>query len=118
VKPKPGNEKRAETDIAQVDGLLNERIVATALYFVDCDNVTTGNISYRMLTDSSMYGSYGDDTEFDDMRSDFSENFCEPEEVDYFEQIYGTSLRCGTAIQNFGNVRTPKGRLLVFPNVL
>lgn len=101
-----------------VDGQLNERIVATALYFVDCENVTTGNVSYRMQTDASLYCSIGDDSYCDDIRSDFPENWCEPDEVRYFEQIYGTNLRRGTAIQNFGNVQIPKGRLLVFPSVL
>jgi len=30
---------------------MNERIVATALYYVDSDNVTPSSLSFRMQTD-------------------------------------------------------------------
>lgn len=55
--------------------------------------------------------------------SENEEQTCETEEIGYYEQIYGTSLRGemtenSPAIQNLGNVETRQGRLLVFPNVL
>lgn len=100
--------RAAVTDLSQVEGQLNERIVATALYYVDCENVTSSSLSFRMQTDSDQH----------EMMS-----HCGQEGVEYYAQVYGTGLRDfatmdAPAIQNFGSVDTCQGRLLAFPNVL
>lgn len=85
---------------------MNEHIVATALYYLGSENVTPSRLSFRMATSSrqdelqeqvgqALYGSY--------------------------ERIYGTKLGHSldsSAVQTYGSVQTPEGRLLAFPNVL
>ena len=83
---------------------MNEHIVATALYYLDSENVTPSHLSFRMATNEDQ------------------------EELSYqsgqdlwgvHEHILGTRLR-GTdadAVQPYGNVETREGRLLAFPNV-
>jgi hypothetical protein len=85
---------------------MNERIVATALYYLDSENVTPSKLSFRMITDR-----YQDDLE-DRVAQDL---------YDGYEYIYGTRLSGSVdseAIQTYGSVETPEGRLLAFPNVL
>ena len=89
----------------QIEGQLNERIVATALYYLDSENVTPSYLSFRMqadraeeLAEQTEQGMYG-----------------------YYERLYGTALgsdKADACLQNYGDVETRPGRLLVFPNVL
>lgn len=86
---------------------MNERIVATALYYLDSDNVTPSHLSFRMQTDSD-----------NGVQRD-----CGGQESWYYQQVFGTPLRDfamgnAPAIQNYGSVETRQGRLLAFPNVL
>jgi hypothetical protein len=85
--------------------MMNENICATALYYVDSENITPSRLSFRMLTDF-----YLDGEEPFSVRQD-----C----YHWMEQIYGTPL-WGTSpcLQNYGSVETREGRLLAFPNVL
>jgi hypothetical protein len=70
-----GRFQPSHAHMIQVEGHLNERIVATALYYVDCENVTPSNLSFRMQTDS------GGESQP-----------CETEEIEYYAHIYGTRL--------------------------
>lgn len=88
-----------------IEGLLNERICATALYYLDSENVTEGSLSFRMQTK----GNQLDSQENEDSRQD---------EHHWLECYYGTNLtRGGACVQNYGSVKTPQGRFLAFPNV-
>jgi hypothetical protein len=83
---------------------MNERICATALFYLDSENVTDSHLSFRMQTDY-------------DLQSEMSAG---QGQYNYLERVYGTGLgRCGAScLQNYGDVKTPQGRLLAFPNVL
>ena len=83
---------------------MNEHIAATALYYLDSENITDSNLSFRMQTSAYMNDEYevGQDC------------------YHWLEQIYGTGLggRSSPCLQNYGSVETVQGRLLAFPNVL
>jgi len=82
---------------------MNEHICGTALYYVDCENVTPSSLHFRMQTDSSLSSSIN--TEQDGYR--------------WMESIYGTQFgNDGACLQNYGSVETKARRLLAFPNVL
>lgn len=91
---------------AQVEGQMNEYICATALYYLDSENITPSHLAFRMPTD----------------RDDVQENTpYEQGEFDWHEQVYGTHVGDGfdaPCLQNYGSVETKQGRLLAFPNVL
>lgn len=86
---------------------MNERICATALYYVDCENVTSSKLAFRMST------SY----DFDyDMRVG-------QDEYNWLERVYGVALGNSgglhdSFLQLYGDVETRPGRVLAFPNVL
>ncbi|KAF4470972.1 hypothetical protein FALBO_2113 [Fusarium albosuccineum] len=89
-----------------LEGQMNEKICATALYYLDSDNVTSSHLAFRMQT--TPY--FNDDVS------------AGQDEYNYLERVYGTSLgpangSAGSCIQNFGDVETRQGRLLAFPNV-
>lgn len=84
---------------------MNERICATALYYLDSENITSSNLSFRMQTSAYMNDEYsvGQDA------------------FHWLEQVHGTGLQGGggsPCLQNYGSVETKKGRMLAFPNVL
>lgn len=83
---------------------MNERICATALFYLDSENVTDSHLSFRMQTDMYLQ---------DDMPSG-------QDQYNYLERVYGTGLGQYQAacLQTYGDVKTPQGRLLAFPNVL
>lgn len=88
------------------EGLLNERICATALYYLDSENITESSLSFRMHTYPSA-GQHG----FQDTGS------LSQDGSHWLECNYGTSFtRSGACVQNYGSVKTPQGRLLAFPN--
>ncbi|KAK5625955.1 hypothetical protein RRF57_001671 [Xylaria bambusicola] len=89
-----------------IEGQINEHICGTALYYVDSENVTTSHLSFRMHTDVDLQekglwdiGQY---------------------EYHWLEIVHGTRLGMshGAGGQHFGNIETPQGRLLAFPNSL
>jgi hypothetical protein len=85
--------------------MMNERICATALYYVDCDNVTSSSLSFQMAT--SYY--LNDDID------------APQDEYHWLERVFGTSLGAsggvaGDTSQNYGAVETKQGRVLAFPN--
>jgi hypothetical protein len=83
---------------------MNEHICATALYYLDSENISASNLSFRMQTSAYM------NDEIDVGQDAYH----------WLEQIYGTGLGGGGSpcLQNYGNVETRQGRLLAFPNVL
>jgi hypothetical protein len=91
-----------------VEGQLNERIAATALYYVDSKNITPTKLSFRMQTSS--YLQDGDGGGFDVGQDQYH----------WLESAYGTNFGCGNSpcLQNYGSVETKEKRLLAFPNVL
>ncbi|KAG8160806.1 hypothetical protein KVR01_009070 [Diaporthe batatas] len=87
-----------------IEGLLNEHIAATALYYYDVDNVTESRISFR--TEASF---------------DNADMIYEQDDHAPLVEIFGIasgSLRQEPPYQNLGSVSTPQGRLLAFPNTL
>ncbi|KAH8897403.1 hypothetical protein GQ53DRAFT_887855 [Thozetella sp. PMI_491] len=85
-----------------VEGQMNEHIVATALYYLDSENITPSTLSFRMQTSASL----GEEIQVD------QGNFR------WLEKVHGTGLGYGSAcLQNYGSVETREGRLLAFPNV-
>lgn len=86
------------------EGLLNERICATALYFLDSENITESSLSFRMHTSARQ-------DVFQETRGSSQDEF------HWLECNYGTSFtHGGTCAQNYGSVKTPQGRFLAFPN--
>ena len=84
-------------------GITNEHIVAVSHYYCACENITDSQISFR-YQDQGM--------------KDALETNCDC--MDYFRDVYDLLYRTGTEatpIQNLGEVRIQKGRLLAFPNV-
>lgn len=87
------------------EGLLNERICATALYYLDSENITESSLSFRMHTSATQH-------DFKETRDSSQDGF------HWLECNYGTSFtRGGACVQNYGSVKTPQGRLLAFPNI-
>ena len=83
---------------------MNEHICGTALYYLDSENISSSNISFRMQTSAYMT----------------DEIHVAQDAYSWLEQVYGTGLGCDTSpcLQNYGSVETRQGRLLAFPNVL
>lgn len=85
---------------------MNEHIVATALYYLDSQNVTPSELSFHMATDQ----------EQTNLRHRVEQGMFE-----VYERIYGTRLGVDFSnknVQPYSSVATPEGRLLAFPNVL
>ncbi|KAJ4376011.1 hypothetical protein N0V83_001291 [Neocucurbitaria cava] len=89
-----------------VEGQMNEHICATALYYLDSENITNSSLSFRMQTSA-----YISDDEGYNVGQDA---------YHWMEEVYGTTLGSGGSpcLQNYGTVETRQGRLLAFPNVL
>ncbi|KAI6351414.1 hypothetical protein MCOR25_009950 [Pyricularia grisea] len=109
-----------------VEGQMNERIVGTALYYLDSENVTESCLEFRMST-NAVY-----------MNEDLKIG---QDAYHWMQWAYGTQLGQGNAPglqvlwsyqnpakntpsilltprrQNYGTVETRQGRLLTFPNV-
>ncbi|KAH9478441.1 hypothetical protein JR316_0008896 [Psilocybe cubensis] len=85
-----------------VEGQLNEHIVATALYYYSCSNITSSSLSFRQMF-----------SVWDDM----DEVNYEQDDHRWVTTIFGCK-QDGLAIQDVGGVDTREGRLLTFPNVL
>ena len=89
-----------------VEGQMNEHICATALYYLDSENITESSLSFRMQTSAYL----NDEDAFSVGQDSYH----------WLEQVYGTLLSSGGSpcLQNYGTVETRQGRLLAFPNVL
>ncbi|MFE2166469.1 DUF4246 domain-containing protein [Streptomyces sp. NPDC059447] len=79
-----------------VEGMLNERIVSTGLYYWDNENITESRLSFRAALDDPDY---------------------EQSDDNGVREVYG--LEDEDALnQVLGSAATPAGRCLAFPNVL
>ncbi|KAJ4354947.1 hypothetical protein N0V95_003356 [Ascochyta clinopodiicola] len=90
-----------------VEGQMNEHICATALYYVDSENITTSSLSFRMQTSAYLEDDHPD---FRVGQGNFT----------WMESNYATRFGAdsgGTCLQNYGSVETKEKRLLAFPNV-
>lgn len=84
---------------------MNEQICATALYYIDSENINPSSISFRMKTSSRIGDRYRTVTY----------NTCT-----WLERTHGSNLgdNIASSLQIYGTVQTHEGRLLAFPNVL
>ncbi|MFJ3961073.1 DUF4246 domain-containing protein [Streptomyces sp. NPDC090036] len=79
-----------------VEGMLNERIVSTGIYYWDSENITESRLSFRAALDDPDY---------------------EQNDDDGLREVYG--LEDEDALnQMLGSASTPAGRCLAFPNIL
>ncbi|MEU9027538.1 DUF4246 domain-containing protein [Streptomyces sp. NPDC048383] len=79
-----------------VEGMLNERIVSTGIYYWDSENITESRLSFRAALDDPNY---------------------EQNDDNGLREVYG--LEDEDALnQLLGSAETPAGRVLAFPNVL
>lgn len=83
---------------------MNEHICATALYYLDSENISASNLSFRMQTSADINDKIN----------------VGQHAYNWLEHIYGTGLgrRNSPCLQNYGSVETRQGRLLAFPNTL
>ncbi|KAH7126646.1 hypothetical protein B0J11DRAFT_549549 [Dendryphion nanum] len=85
-----------------LEGMLNEHIVSTSIYYYDVENTTESRIRFRLeatLNEESLQ-----------YEQSVHQPLCE---------IFGTeSMSEEPAVQEIGSVSTPQGRLLAFPNTL
>ncbi|KAL1840395.1 hypothetical protein VTJ49DRAFT_521 [Mycothermus thermophilus] len=87
-----------------IEGMMNEHIVATALYYIDSENITDSHLSFRMATNpeqEELQGQVGQDL------------------YELYERLCGTRLGSNKTetVQVYGSVATSQGRFLAFPNV-
>ena len=79
-----------------VEGMLNERIVSTGIYYWDSENITESRLSFRAALDDPRY---------------------EQNDDNGLREVYG--LEDEDALnQMLGSASTPAGRCLAFPNIL
>ncbi|WP_078628152.1 DUF4246 domain-containing protein [Streptomyces sp. NRRL F-2664] len=79
-----------------VEGMMNERIVSTGLYYWDSENITESRLGFRAALDDPHY---------------------EQNDDDGLREVYG--LEDEDALnQVLGSASTPAGRCLAFPNIL
>jgi hypothetical protein len=90
-----------------IEGQMNESICGTALYYLDSDNITDTELSFRMQTSQYL-------NDYDGPYSVGQDSYS------WMEKAFGTCLQSNMSpcLQNYGNVMTREGRLLAFPNVL
>ncbi|KAL2862298.1 DUF4246 domain-containing protein [Aspergillus lucknowensis] len=89
-----------------IEGKLNERICATAIYYFSSENITSNMLFFRCR---------GDDRAFDDLR--YKQNEHQFLRVFGFEPYLGRA-DSGDITQFLGGVECQQGRLLSFPNTL
>lgn len=79
-----------------IEGMMNERIVSTGIYYWDSENITESRLSFRAALDDPHY---------------------EQNDDDGLREVYG--LEDEDALnQMLGSTSTPAGRCLAFPNIL
>lgn len=79
-----------------VEGMLNERIVSTGIYYWDSENITESRLGFRAALDDPDY---------------------EQNDDNGIRDVYGLENE-DPLNQTLGSVPTPAGRCLAFPNVL
>ncbi|KAL4909565.1 hypothetical protein BDW74DRAFT_83181 [Aspergillus multicolor] len=89
-----------------IEGQLNERIVASAIYYYDCENITPSSLAFRQRAND-----------------DFLDINYEQDMHHFLQQIYGfpddvDGWNDGLVTQDLGSVESKEGRLITFPNKL
>ncbi|KAL4754373.1 hypothetical protein BDW72DRAFT_139550 [Aspergillus terricola var. indicus] len=89
-----------------IEGQLNERIAASAIYYYDSHNITASSLAFRHRGMSDLFG------------VDYEQDI-----HDFLQQIYGfpehvTGHDEAPITQDLGSVDTKEGRLITFPNTL
>ncbi|MFF6809454.1 DUF4246 domain-containing protein [Streptomyces sp. NPDC012403] len=79
-----------------VEGMLNERIVSTGIYYWDSENITESRLSFRAALDDPEY---------------------EQNDDNGMREVYGLENEDALS-QVLGSASTPAGRCLAFPNIL
>ncbi|MFI6943261.1 DUF4246 domain-containing protein [Streptomyces sp. NPDC050418] len=79
-----------------VEGMLNERIVSTGIYYWDSENITDSSLAFRAALDDPDY---------------------EQNDDDGVREVYGLESEDALS-QPLGAAPTPAGRSLAFPNIL
>ncbi|MEV8595453.1 DUF4246 domain-containing protein [Streptomyces sp. NPDC052012] len=79
-----------------VEGMFNERIVSTGIYYWDSENITESRLSFRTAVDDPHYEQNHDNG---------------------MREVYGLENE-GPLNQVLGSASTPAGRVLAFPNIL
>nr|GAT49900.1 predicted protein [Mycena chlorophos] len=79
-----------------VEGMLNERIVASGIYYYDEENITESSLAFRVTTTPPAYHAQDDEV-------------CA-------EILYGMQ-RDSHCVQDIGSITTPSGRALAWPNI-
>ncbi|KAJ7211938.1 hypothetical protein B0H12DRAFT_1276184, partial [Mycena haematopus] len=79
-----------------VEAMLNERIVASGIYYYEEENISESRLAFRVATGSPTYHQQHDD-------------MC-------MEILYGLKRR-GQCVQDLGSIATTAGRALAWPNV-
>ncbi|KAI9742088.1 MAG: hypothetical protein M1834_000478 [Cirrosporium novae-zelandiae] len=82
-----------------IEGMLNEHICATALYYYDCSNITESRLAFRAKVNSDIAMSY------------------EQDDHEGPERTYGFQNE-EPAVIEIGDVLAREGRLVTFPNTL
>ncbi|KAJ7693239.1 hypothetical protein B0H17DRAFT_933169, partial [Mycena rosella] len=80
-----------------VEGMLNESIVASGIYYYDEDNISESTLSFRVSTAPPAYHYQDDD-------------MC-------MEILYDIERRGGQCVQDLGSMITKQGRALAWPNL-
>ncbi|OKP10975.1 hypothetical protein PENSUB_3579 [Penicillium subrubescens] len=89
-----------------IEGQLNERIAASAIYYYDSENITPNSLAFRHRGMNDM-----DDISYEQDRHDF------------VQQVYGyhedlDNYNDDLITQELGSVVTKEGRIITFPNTL
>ncbi|THY15534.1 hypothetical protein D6D02_03898 [Aureobasidium pullulans] len=95
-----------------LDGMLNDHIVASALYVFDIKNVTEARLSFRQQTRMEQAEFHYSKHEMERLMEVFAIPGDEEDMDDFVMFDFPPSL------QDLGSVVAPQGRLLVWPNVL
>ncbi|KAL2810151.1 hypothetical protein BJX63DRAFT_402999 [Aspergillus granulosus] len=90
-----------------IEGQLNERICATAIYYYDSENITSNNLSFRHRADTD----YIQEIPYEQSEFQFLRVFG-------FDSGAGNDSSGSQITQDLGSVDTRAGRLLTFPNTL
>ncbi|KAJ5904173.1 hypothetical protein N7504_006556 [Penicillium tannophilum] len=91
-----------------IEGQLNERICATAIYYYDSENITESNLAFRQRADEE----------------DIEDISYPQGEHEFLQEIYGFGSNIdgysadAQMTQDLGGVVCRQGRLLTFPNVV
>ncbi|KAJ7477040.1 hypothetical protein B0H11DRAFT_1308233 [Mycena galericulata] len=79
-----------------VEGMINERIVASGIYYYEEDNITESRLAFRVTTGPPVYHQQDD-------------SYC-------MEILYGMQ-RDSHCCQDLGSIKTSSGRALAWPNI-